>query len=166
VIFVTVGTEQRPFDRLLAAVGDMQWTEPVVVQHGPSLVRPRATRYADYFSFPDMLQLIDEARVVISHAGVGSVTLALRAGKRPIIMPRLRENGEHVDDHQVLFAERLQSSGLAVAIAGAEELRHAVRSPVVHQTAPRGSQAALSRALRRYLIEETDIAPGVFASHA
>jgi UDP-N-acetylglucosamine transferase subunit ALG13 len=164
VIFVTVGTEQRPFDRLLTAVADTDWNEPLVVQHGPSVVRPAASECADYFSFPDMLQRIEAARVVITHAGVGSVALALRAGKWPIIMPRLKTNGEHVDDHQVIFAERLHSRGVAVAIDGVEELRRAISDPALHHAPSQDSQPTLSRALRRYLTE-IDIPRGATASH-
>jgi UDP-N-acetylglucosamine transferase subunit ALG13 len=163
MIFVTVGTEQRPFDRLLTAVADIDWNEPLVVQHGPSLVRAAASECADYFSFPDMLQRIDDARVVISHAGVGSVALALRAGKRPIVMPRLRKNGEHVDDHQAVFAERLHSSGFAVAIDSIEGLHRAISDPALHHGLSHNSQQALSRELSRYLTE-IDVRQGATAS--
>ena len=46
-------------------------------------------------------ELVREARIVVTHAGVGSILLALTNGKRPFVVPRLRAFGETVDDHQL-----------------------------------------------------------------
>jgi UDP-N-acetylglucosamine--N-acetylmuramyl-(pentapeptide) pyrophosphoryl-undecaprenol N-acetylglucosamine transferase len=55
------------------------------------------------------------ADVVVSHAGVGNALVALRAGKCPLIVPRRKRFGEHVDDHQAELAAWLAERGLAVA---------------------------------------------------
>ena len=69
---------------------------------------------------------------MILHAGAGSVSHAIRAGKIPVIMPRRAECGEHVNDHQVEFAHALAETGSAVV---AEEPEH--------------FEAAIEEALRR-----------------
>jgi UDP-N-acetylglucosamine transferase subunit ALG13 len=58
---------------------------------------------------------MDDADVIITHAGVGSALTALRAGKRAIYVPRRKRYDEHVDDHQVAMARELDSRGLVLA---------------------------------------------------
>lgn len=60
---------------------------------------------------------IAQADLVIAHAGVGSALSALDAGRCPVLLPRLRAFGEHVDDHQAMIADDLARRGLAVSCA-------------------------------------------------
>ena len=55
-----------------------------------------------------------EADVIVTHAGVGAALEALDAGRRPLLVPRLKHHGEHVDDHQLQVAAELERRGLAV----------------------------------------------------
>lgn len=54
------------------------------------------------------------ADVVVVHAGVGAALEALDAGRRPLVVPRLKRFGEHVDDHQLEVAHELERRGLAI----------------------------------------------------
>ncbi len=112
MIFVSVGTNEARFDRLLQAVDELGAHEEVVVQHGPSPVRPRGATCVDYLSFEQMTEHFRRARVVVLHAGVGSVLAALASGVRPVVVPRLKRYGEAVDDHQLGFGLRLHDEGL------------------------------------------------------
>jgi len=112
VIFLTVGTNHARFDRLLSAFRDWDGHEELVVQHGPSLLRPSHARCSDFLSFEENVELIEAARVVVTHAGVGSVLLALEHAKRPVVVARLHRFGEAVDDHQNAFGARLAREGL------------------------------------------------------
>jgi UDP-N-acetylglucosamine transferase subunit ALG13 len=114
MIFVTVGTNEARFDRLLAAVAGLGAGEELIVQHGPSAIRPAGASAVDFLSFDEMVETMRRARIVVTHAGVGSVMTALLAGKRPIVVPRLRRYGEAVDDHQLPFGRRLAGAGLVV----------------------------------------------------
>jgi UDP-N-acetylglucosamine transferase subunit ALG13 len=107
----------------------------------------------DFLSFDEMVAHVDRARVVVTHAGVGSILLALSRFRRPVVVPRLRRFGEAVDDHQVPLGRRLDEQGLVTfvedptagleaavaAVAGtttitigsarlAEDLRHELRT--------------------------------------
>ena len=65
---------------------------------------------------PDTLgSLMRAADVVVAHAGIGSALMAFEAGKSPILVPRRKRHGEHVDDHQEQIARKFARSGLAVA---------------------------------------------------
>jgi UDP-N-acetylglucosamine--N-acetylmuramyl-(pentapeptide) pyrophosphoryl-undecaprenol N-acetylglucosamine transferase len=56
---------------------------------------------------------VASADLVVGHAGSGFLLSALRAGKRPVIVPRYASRHEHVDDHQVDLALAAESRGLA-----------------------------------------------------
>jgi UDP-N-acetylglucosamine transferase subunit ALG13 len=117
MIFVTTGTHHQPFDRLVAAAEALaRRGERVVVQAGASGVpTPSCERYA--WLAPDVVaRLADEAEVIVTHTGPGSLFLAWDRGRRPIVVPRRPERGEHVDDHQVRFAEHLRASDDRVII--------------------------------------------------
>jgi UDP-N-acetylglucosamine transferase subunit ALG13 len=79
-----------------------------------------------FLDFAELAALMDEAAVVVSHAGVGSILCALRAGHVPVVVPRLARHGETVDDHQLELARRLQANGLVTLVADAAELRAAL----------------------------------------
>jgi UDP-N-acetylglucosamine transferase subunit ALG13 len=63
----------------------------------------------------EMRAAMREADVVVSHAGVGSALAAMQAGRRAVYVPRRRQHGEHIDDHQVAMAHELDARGLVLA---------------------------------------------------
>jgi UDP-N-acetylglucosamine transferase subunit ALG13 len=126
MIFVSVGTHEAPFDRMLDAVFALGLDEELVVQHGPSTVRANGAIATDYLSFDDVVRHIRDARAVVMHAGVGSVMISLANGKRPIVMARRERFGEHVDDHQVELARRLEANGLVTVVDDASSLAAAL----------------------------------------
>ena len=70
-----------------------------------------------------MTEQIRLARVVITHAGIGSYLTCLNLNKVPIIFPREKKLGEHIDDHQLDFAQKISSTGrLPVAFDESELL--------------------------------------------
>ncbi len=111
MIFVTTGTCE-PFDRLLHALDELVVDEELIVQHGHSRVRPPRARCVDFLAYDELVEVVRNARVVVTHAGVGSVLTALANGKRPIVVPRLAVHGDAVDDHQLEFARRLAANGV------------------------------------------------------
>jgi UDP-N-acetylglucosamine transferase subunit ALG13 len=126
MIFVTVGTNEAPFDRLLRAAEALSSTDELVVQHGASSYRPSGARCIPFLPFDSLVEHVREASIVVTHAGVGSIAVALMNGKMPFVVPRRRSFGEAVDDHQVALAQRLASGGLVVAVDEPHSLREAV----------------------------------------
>lgn len=113
-IFVTVGTDHHPFDRLVRWVDEWLATEgrgvTCFMQTGTSRV-PRHADWRPYLAYEEMVSLMASARVVVCHGGPGTVMLSLALGKKPIVVPRHRSLGEHVDDHQVKFCRRAADRG-------------------------------------------------------
>lgn len=116
MIFVSLGTHEQPFERALDLVADLARRDSVVVQHGATLPRPElpGVQWSTYLDWEPLCAYMRQADMVITHAGVGSAVTAIRAGKKPVLVPRLARYGEHVDDHQLQLAERLAEFGLAV----------------------------------------------------
>jgi UDP-N-acetylglucosamine transferase subunit ALG13 len=122
VIFVTVGTNEAPFDRLVRALEAVPAGEEMVVQHGASRVRVDRASHVDFMPFDELVEYVAAARAVVTHAGVGSIIVALANGKRPIVVPRLHRFREAVDDHQLSFARRFARAGLVTLIEDPQRL--------------------------------------------
>jgi UDP-N-acetylglucosamine transferase subunit ALG13 len=126
VILVTLGTNEQPFDRLVLAAAALEVDEPVIVQYGSSRVMEPREGWVEYMPYDELAELAGEASAVVCHAGVGSILMARRAGKKAIVMARRGSLNEAVDDHQVGLAKRLSASNLVTLVDDAEELRVAV----------------------------------------
>lgn len=118
-VLVTLGTI-RPyrFDRAVDAVLDaLRPDDDVVWQLGATsgLTGLPGAAYSD-LSFTELSHLTEQADVVISHAGVGSVLMAHQYGKLPVLATRSARYHEHVDEHQSQLAESFVGRGLALAL--------------------------------------------------
>lgn len=158
MIFLTVGT-QFPLDRLVKAVdeaiGRGLLDEEIWAQVGQSTYRPRnfikATDFLDKQLFD---QWMDRASKVISHAGIGSITMALDAAKPLLVMPRLRKYGEVVNDHQVDIARKFEQSGYLLAAYNIEQLPEKIEAlksfvPQKRNTQPEKVAERISRFLHQ-----------------
>ena len=109
MIFVTVGTHEQPFNRLIEQMD--RWAEchdeEVVIQTGFSTYEPKKARWSKLFPYPAMVEMIDEARIIITHGGPSSFIMPLQIGKIPIVVPRKHEFAEHVNNHQVDFCNQV-----------------------------------------------------------
>lgn len=109
MIFVTVGTHEQPFNRLIKKVDDLvadgTIQEKVVMQTGFSTYKPKHCEAHKMMSFDEMQQNLKDARIVITHGGPSSFIEALQFGKVPIVVPRQEKYHEHVNNHQVEFVE-------------------------------------------------------------
>lgn len=126
MIFVTLGTQGFSFDRLLRGLDGLPPGEELVVQGGASSVRPPGALWVDFLEYAELVEHVRVARVVVSHAGVGTVLTSLREGKRPVVVPRLHRYGEAVDDHQLGFGRRLAQAGLVRLVEDPARLPDAI----------------------------------------
>lgn len=149
MIFVTVGTHQQAFQRLLDGLENLP-DDPLVVQYGYGRPPPAAGEAAAFFGYSEILERMEVARVVVTHAGVGSILTALRVGHTPVVVPRLHRFGEHVDDHQVQLVRRLEEEGRVLAVWDVSELASAVADVPPRQAGgePDPRQIQLQRAVR------------------
>lgn len=112
LIFVTVGTHEQQFDRLVRTmdelVGNGCITDPVFIQTGYSAYIPRYCEFSKFLSFEEMTNKMQSAEVVITHGGPSSFIEAMASGKIPVVVPRRSIYGEHVNDHQVEFVLQVE----------------------------------------------------------
>lgn len=125
MIFATVGSTQIPFERLVHALEALPGDQ-LYAQHGPVPAPPGAATARPYMQFPEIIETMERADVVVCHAGAGSILCALRTGHMPVVVPRLRRYRETVDDHQVEFARALAQEGKVIAVSELDSLSEAV----------------------------------------
>jgi UDP-N-acetylglucosamine transferase subunit ALG13 len=110
MIFVTVGTHEQQFNRLVEYMD--KWAidhdEEVVIQTGFSTYEPKKVIWSKLYPYETMLEMVDKARIIITHGGPSSFVMPLQKAKIPIVVPRRSELGEHVNDHQILFARAVE----------------------------------------------------------
>lgn len=116
MIFVTVGT-QLAFPRLVAAIDRIAPAlGHVVAQTGPDPADYRHLERHDFLSPGDYRARFHTARLVIAHAGIGTILSAMQSEKPLVLMPRRAALGEHRNDHQMATARRLAGMpGISVA---------------------------------------------------
>lgn len=125
MIFVTVGTHEQPFDRLLKCidkmVGDGVIKEKVIMQKGYTEYEPKYCESYKLISYEDMKKYIKEARIVITHGGPASFVAPLTIGKIPIVVPRQYKYHEHVNNHQLEFTREVKKRKNNILLAEDEE---------------------------------------------
>ncbi len=116
-VVITIGTLDFSFQRLLDRLKSILPAQvDVVVQAGPdsSRVNWPGARVEAMMAPDELGRLMEQADVVVTHAGIGSALMAFEAGKSPVLVPRMKNHGEHVDDHQTQIARQFAERGLAV----------------------------------------------------
>jgi UDP-N-acetylglucosamine transferase subunit ALG13 len=131
MILVITGMDPFQFDRVVKAIDELAGSgklgaEEVLIQLGACTYVPRHCKHQKAFSFPEISQKIRESSVVLTHAGAGSTLNCIHNGKHPVIIPRLKEHDEVIDNHQIPFAERLDRFGLATMVLEMNELFPAI----------------------------------------
>jgi beta-1,4-N-acetylglucosaminyltransferase len=142
VIFVTVGTPQQPFTRLVKAVDEFaaHTEEKVIIQAGTTTYEPQHAEYFRWTTSEAMLKFTKESRIVITQASAGAIILALKYGRPLILVPRLSKYQEHYNDHQYQLAFALRDQGKAVladdlTVAGLQEaVNRVLAQEVIHGT--------------------------------
>jgi UDP-N-acetylglucosamine transferase subunit ALG13 len=118
VIFVTVGSVD-PFDRLVRAIDEWAGSRgrtDVFAQIGRSRYQPRHIEAVQFLTPAEFRERIRAARLIVAHAGTGSIIAALEVGTPIIVMPKWAHLGEHRNDHQVATAKRFgEKQGIIVA---------------------------------------------------
>lgn len=126
MIFVTVGTHEQPFNRLIKAIDNIKSSgiieDEVLIQSGYSDYVPKMCNYKKMLSYEEMSYLAKSARIIITHGGPASIFLAYENNKIPIVVPRQKKYNEHVDDHQLLFSRRLEKQKKILLVEDVELL--------------------------------------------
>ena len=133
MIFVILGTQDKKFPRLLEAVQKaidekkVSKKEKIIVQAGSTKFTSKDMEIHDYMPVEQFEEYIEKADIIICHAGVGTILTALEKGKKVIAAARLKEYGEHVNDHQLQILENFSKKGYLVALEDFDKLDEAIK---------------------------------------
>ena len=160
MIFVTTGTHNLPFDRLLKMINDLvkklSISEEVVIQSGTSKLLFDGIKTFSFLSHEDFINYLKKARIIITSAGPATIFQALLNNKNlPLVVPRVKKYGEHVSDHQLYFAEYLSEKSLCKVIYSTEDLIDLFKSGNEAEALDKKislSSKDLNRAIKEYLM--------------
>lgn len=144
MIFVTVGTHEQQFNRLVSYMDEWASShdEEVVIQSGFSTYEPQSAKYSKLYPYKTMVELVDKARIVITHGGPSSFIMPLQIGKVPVVVPRMKEFDEHVNDHQLDFARAVaERQGNIIVIEDVTKLSETIDN---YETIVNGMKNGLS----------------------
>ncbi|MDE6119032.1 MAG: glycosyl transferase family 28 [Muribaculaceae bacterium] len=148
MILVTVGT-QLPFDRLMRMFDEIApelGGEEIVAQSCRGSYIPRHFSTERFIEPERFEQLMNQARVVVAHAGIGTILSAMKRGKPLVVVARREDLGEHRNDHQIATARYLADSASVAVAADAESLRRLIAEAPVPNPLPDRPARSLVRA--------------------
>lgn len=159
MIFVTIGAN-TPFDRLVRCVDEWAASredEEVFAQIGRTDYRPTHLRWTERLSPAEFRETLERASLVVAHAGMGTILLALEAGVPVLVMPRRAALHEQRNDHQLATARRLGERGIVHVAQDEEELRmrlDRLAELAAHERIEPVAPPPLIERLRRFIGEE------------
>ncbi len=128
MIFVTVGTHEQPMNRLFqaleAALESSEIQDEVFVQSGYTNFQFKHCKAKPFLAYEEMEKAFKDASVVICHGGPATIMQARLYGKKPIVVPRQKQYGEHINDHQVAFCTRLEKQKLISCVFNIQDLKN------------------------------------------
>lgn len=154
LIFVTVGTHNQQFNRLLTEVDKLVENgkiKNVVAQIGHSTYIPKNYKWFRFLDFEKMIKLQKASDLIITHGGVGSIMTALDIGKPTIVVPRLPAYNEHVDKHQLLMTKELEGQGRIIAVYEIKTLGKAIERTKNFKPKQTAAKSKILNIIERYL---------------
>jgi UDP-N-acetylglucosamine transferase subunit ALG13 len=131
MIFLTVGTSPLQFDRLVKgmdiAIRGGLIEEEVFAQIGVCRYKPKHMKYSAILDKIEFDACFNKASSIVGHAGMGTISMALEKDKPVLVMARMAEYKEHVNDHQVSTAEMFENLGHVLVAHTVEALPQKIR---------------------------------------
>ena len=145
MILVVLGTQDKPFTRLLEALeiqvnaGLIQ--DEMVVQCGLTHFKSKKMKCFDLLPMDQFETLMDQAECILTHGGVGTILNAVKKGKKVLACPRLAKYQEHGNDHQLQLCSEFEKKGYVLVCEEfdhlyekIEEVKHFEPAPYVSTT--------------------------------
>lgn len=129
MLFVTVGTHNQGFERLVKKIDEIapKLDQEIIIQKGRTEYKPKNCKYKAFFPQVGFEKMCRKASVVITHGGIGSIITPLKMGKPVIVVPRLKQYNEHTDDHQLQITKELESQKKILAVYDIANLMGAIK---------------------------------------
>ncbi len=130
MILVTLGTQDKPFKRLIDAVqkqidnGNIK--DKVIVQAGYTRYESADMEIYDLIPYEKFDELIKRCDILITHGGVASILNGIRNNKKVIAAARLKKYGEHTNDHQLQIIDDFSKEGYILKLENFDKLDEAL----------------------------------------
>lgn len=152
MIFCTIGT-QAPFDRFLKIVDEVaaDLDEEVIAQVYKSNYDAKNIKTINFLPPDEFQKLFSSARMIVAHAGMGTIISAMQQQKPIIVFPRIAKLGEHRNEHQLATAEKMKELGYVYVANDAEELNTLLTNPnlkPLHKLGDYASQSLIDELIK------------------
>ncbi len=133
IIFVSLGTHERPFLRLVKEIDKLveegKIKEDVFVQLGFTDYKFKSSKIKSekYMTQEDFDKTFRNAKIIITHGGSGNILEAISQKKPVIAVPRLSKFGEHVNDHQLQIVEEMSKNKQVIPVYEISDLLSAIK---------------------------------------
>jgi UDP-N-acetylglucosamine transferase subunit ALG13 len=138
LIFVTVGSQKFQFNRLLKKldilVEENSIKEEIFAQTGYSDYKPKNYNHKDFLDRDEFKEIMEKSSKVITHGGTGAIVGAVKQGKKVIAVPRLKEYGEHVDDHQLQIIDEFEKMQFINAVKEIDDLGNIIKGADIYDS--------------------------------
>lgn len=150
-VLALVGMNFRTFDRLLKVMDKVaeDSEDEVVLQLGSSEFKPSHAKYFDFKPYDEVLEMIKSSRALVCQGAMCAVD-GLIHGCDVIVVPRSSKYGEVLNDHQVVFSEKLAELGLLRTAYDIED----VRSRLMEPPAQGRQKLVINREMIRKMLEK------------
>lgn len=130
IILVITGTSPYRFDRLIKEMDNIAKKnhEEVIILTGHISYKIQTAKHFKFLSENEFTKLYKSARLIVSHAGIGSIMTAFRHNKPFIIVPRMKKHGENLDDHQLEIAGEIEKDRIAAVVYDVRNLEKLIQS--------------------------------------
>lgn len=132
LIFVSLGTQDKPFERLLKAIekgiDEGLIKEKVVVQAGFTKYETDKMEIHQVLDKDKLEKLMKTCDILIAHGGIGTILNGLKEGKPVIAASRLAKYGEHVNDHQAQIVGEFADAGYIIELKDFDELGQIIKN--------------------------------------
>lgn len=131
MIFVTLGTQDKSFVRLLEELERLKKAnkieQDIIVQSGYTKFNSKYMTIFDFLSMEDFDAYIKKSDILITHGGVGSILTGIKNDKKIIAIPRLKKYKEHTNDHQLQIIKKFNSKKYVIGINEVDEVENALK---------------------------------------
>lgn len=131
MILVLLGTQDKPFTRLLKEIDKLKNNkvikEDIVVQAGLTKYKSKNMEIHGLIQIDELMKLMEKSDLVITHGGVGSILSALQLSKKVIAIPRLAEYGEHTNNHQIQIVNEFFNTGYILKCDNPSDLENVLK---------------------------------------
>jgi UDP-N-acetylglucosamine transferase subunit ALG13 len=132
MIFCTIGT-QIPFDRFIKIVDEVatQIDEEIIAQVSTGEYQAKNIKTVSFLAPDEFEKIFKQARVIVAHAGMGTIISAMRYEKPIIIFPRIAALGEHRNEHQLATTKQMSEMGYVYTANDAPSLLKLLSQPIL-----------------------------------